>query len=75
VCDVSNNLHSSGVTRVVPALLLGNPVRETVNFAKEKKVDMIIVGHNGSFRRKEVYARRVARKVSRSTGCTYVRVN
>ncbi len=73
--EARDDLYSRGVRKIESTVLLGNPAREILGYAKEKRVDMIIVGHNGWAKGNELYGRKIARRISRDADCTCVTVN
>ncbi len=75
IYEARKDLYSHGVGRVESRVIVGSPARDIADFAKEKGVDMIVVGHNGWVKGNELYGRKVARKVSRFADCTCVTVN
>ena len=75
IYEARKDLYSHGVGKIESMVFVGNPARDIANFAKEKGVDLIVVGHNGWVKGNELYGRKVARKISRIVDCTCVTVN
>jgi nucleotide-binding universal stress UspA family protein len=63
-----------GVENVQSALLKGSPARQILQFAKGKRVDMIVMGRRGLGALKDLFVGSVSHKVCYLAHCTCVMV-
>ncbi len=74
ISDARKKLADHGVKGIETSLLVGDAPEEIVKFAKEQKIDMIILGNQGLGKIKEFFIGSVTSKVVRAAHCTCITV-
>jgi len=72
--DARHDAWKYGVKSTKSAVLLGDPAKEIIRFARDNDIDMIVIGQNGVRNAKKLYSRKVTDKIARTSDCACITV-